>query len=280
MIIGVTGGKGGTGKSTVATALAVELAKTKKILLADMDVECPNDHLILSIKKKEIKKIEQRIPEFDLSKCSKCGICGTVCKTKAIVSIKDKEPIFIPEQCNGCGACFITCPVKAISWDKKEIGKIYSGKNYRVDFISGELKIREPVSEFIVDEIKELIEKIKKNYDFIILDTAAGTHCDVISSLDYCNNVLAITEPSPLGMHDVELIIKLCLKLKKPFEVILNRYEKENEHIITKMLKKYNKKIFARIPYKKEIMEQYSKGVPIEDESIKKITEIIKNGYN
>jgi MinD superfamily P-loop ATPase len=279
-IIGVTGGKGGTGKSTVATAVAVELAKNHNVLLADMDVECPNDHLILSIKRKEIKKIFQRIPKFDFDKCIKCGACGKVCKTNAIVSIKDKNPIFIKEQCNGCGACLIVCKPKVISWEKKEIGKIYTGKNYNLDLITGELKINEPLSEIVVDKIKEIIEKQKNRYNYIIIDTAAGTHCDVISALSYCDFVFGVTEPTPLGRHDVELIIRLLKKLKKPYEIILNRYEKENENIITKMLYKYNKEILIKIPYKKEIMEQYSKGIPITNKSIKKIAEVIKNGLD
>jgi len=78
-IIGITGGKGGTGKSTVATAMAYELAKKNKVLLVDADVDCPNDHLLLTIERKHLKTIEQRIPNFKLNKCTKCGSCGKVC---------------------------------------------------------------------------------------------------------------------------------------------------------------------------------------------------------
>ncbi|MBU0758083.1 MAG: ATP-binding protein [Nanoarchaeota archaeon] len=275
-IIGITGGKGGTGKSTVATALAVELAKKGRVLLADMDVECPNDHLILNIERKEISQVFQRIPKIDNDRCSKCGKCGKACVNKAIVSVSGKFPFFMPAQCNGCGACKIVCIDDAISWGQKEIGTIFEGNNHNIDYISGELKINEPVSEFIVDEIKKRIEKIKQDYDFILLDTAAGTHCDVISSLKYIDLALAVTEPTPLGEHDLELIIKLLMRLKKPFEIILNRSEKENESLIVPMVERYNKKIFAKVPYKKEIMEQYSRGEPVEDDSIKTIAEEIE----
>jgi len=182
-IIGITGGKGGTGKSTVATALAFQLAKNKKVLLVDADVDCPNDHLLLNIERQFVKDVTQRIPKWDLIKCTKCGLCGTVCKTNAIVSIPKQNPIFIKEQCNGCGACEFKCPVGAISWDKKVIGQVYEGKNFNIDFLSGELKSSEPVSEFVVNVINKIIEQKKQEYEYIIIDTAAGTHCPVIAPL-------------------------------------------------------------------------------------------------
>jgi MinD superfamily P-loop ATPase len=275
-LIGITGGKGGTGKSTVATAFAVELGKKHKVLLVDMDVDCPNDHLIINIERKELKTVYQRVPKWNYDKCTNCGLCGDVCKTNAIISIKDKKPIFIPAQCNGCGSCVITCPEKAISWNKKEIGKVYSGINYGIDFLSGELKISEPVSEFIVNSVNEIIELKKHNYDYIIIDTAAGTHCDVIAALEVCDYIYAVTEPTPLGEHDAELIIKLAITMNKPYDVILNRFE-GTDSTITSMLNKFNKTIAFKIPYKKSILEQYSQGIPVEDESIKQITRRIQN---
>ena len=127
-IIGITGGKGGTGKSTVAVALACELAKKFKILLVDADVDCHNDHLLLNAKREEALIVEQRIPIWDLDKCNQSGLCATVCKTNAIVSVKDKKPIFLSEQCNGCGACVLKCPQEAISWGKKKLAKFIKVK--------------------------------------------------------------------------------------------------------------------------------------------------------
>ena len=86
--IAVTGGKGGTGKSTVATALAYQLSKQNKVLLVDADVDCPNDHLILSIKRKKEKDVLQTIPKWDFDQCNKSGACAQVCKYNAIVFIK------------------------------------------------------------------------------------------------------------------------------------------------------------------------------------------------
>jgi len=274
-IIGITGGKGGTGKSTVATAIAYELAKKHKVLLVDADVDCPNDHLILSIDRKFLKNVEQRIPKWNFDKCTKCGLCGKVCKTNAIVSIKDKEPIFMKSQCNGCGACFIKCPVNAISWDKKNIGQIFNGRNYDIDLLSGELKTSEPVSEFIVNALNEIVEKKKNDYDYIIIDTAAGTHCPVIAALEVCDVVYAVTEPTPLGCHDLELILKLLKRLNVGSSIVLNRSDIGDKEIVQDLANKYSLKIIVEIPYSKKVIELYSHGKPVETKEILKIVEKI-----
>jgi len=274
-IIGITGGKGGTGKSTIATALACEIAKVKKVLLVDADVDCPNDHLLLSIKRNQLEIVNQRIPKWDLNKCTKCGQCGTVCKTNAIVSIKDKNPIFMQAQCNGCGACVLKCPVKVITWDKKEIGMVYSGSNYKVDLLSGELKTNQPISEFIVNSLNEIITKKKSEYDYIIIDTAAGTHCPVIAALEMCDNVYAVTEPTPLGSHDLELILKLLKKLEVESGIILNRSDIGDKKLIANLLRRYQTSIIAEIPYSKKLIRLYSRGTPIKDKNIPKIVKEI-----
>ena len=276
-IIGITGGKGGTGKSTIATAIVFELAKNNKVLLVDADVDCPNDHLLLNIERKLYRQVEQRIPKWDFKKCAKCGLCGIVCKTKAIVSIKGKNPIFTKQQCNGCGACILKCPNDAISWDKKEIGKIYTGSKYGIDLLSGELKTNEPVSEFVVNSLNKIIEQKKDKYDYIVIDTAAGTHCPVIAALEICDTVFAVTEPTPLGVHDLELILQLLKIIKVESSIISNRSDIGDKKLIEEIGKKYETKVVAEIPYSKDIVSKYVKGEPIKNKNINIITnEFIK----
>jgi len=275
-IIGITGGKGGTGKSTVATALAFELGKNKKVLLVDADVDCPNDHLLLSIERKVLKDVEQRIPKWNLIKCTKCGLCGSVCKSNAIVSIYGQTPIFFKEQCNGCGACKFKCPTNTIGWNKKTIGRIFKGKNYGINFLSGELKSNEPVSEFVVNALNEFIKTKKDEYDYIIIDTAAGTHCPVIAALEMCDYVFTVTEPTPLGKHDLEIILQLLKKLNINSNVVLNRSDIGNKELIRTLAKEYNSAIICEIPYSKEIVDNYSKGIPIVNKKLLELIEVIK----
>ena len=119
MKIAITGGKGGVGKSMVATSLAVEFARKTKAMLVDADAECPNDHLLLSIKRKKYTAVYLSIPKFDYNKCAKCGKCALACKRGAIVWVKGKYPAFVKDDCIGCMACLSACPYGAITKTKK-----------------------------------------------------------------------------------------------------------------------------------------------------------------
>ncbi len=268
MIIGVTGGKGGTGKSTVATSLAVYLSQKGKTLLVDADVGCPNDHLLLTIKREKIDSVYQTIPLWQMDKCTKCGICSKVCQYNAIVQVKEKYPIFVEEQCNGCRACIIACPKKAISEGKKEIGEIFIGKREKLDFLTGEILPGQESEEPIV---QELVKRIDKSYDYVVIDTAAGTHCDVIKALEPCDIALAVTEPTHFGAHDLDLILKLLEKLKKQRKIILNKSDVGKKELIQKIACKHDVKIISEIPYSRKIMEKYIKGEPVQNSAVRKI---------
>ncbi len=273
MRIAITGGKGGTGKSLIATSLANTLSKKRKTLLLDFDVDCPNDYLILSISPKKEKEVKTKIPKFNFSKCTKSGVCAKVCKFNAIVSIKGRYPIFIPDQCNGCMACKIACPSKAISETEKRVGTIYSGKNKGLESVFGELKPGEILSESVVEETKNFAKSKEK--DFILVDTAAGTHCDVITAVKDCDLALAVTEPTPLGAHDLKLILELLKILKVKTKIVLNKSTIGDKRLIEKIARKFNVDIIGAIPYEKTILDSYSKGKPIEHSSIDKIVKYL-----
>ncbi|MCK5149858.1 ATP-binding protein [Candidatus Pacearchaeota archaeon] len=267
MKIAVTGGKGGTGKSTVATSLAVEFAKTNKTMLVDADVECPNDHLLLSVKRKKYCNVYQPIPKWDFSKCIKCGKCASVCKQNAVVFVKDKFPAFVKEVCIGCKACIVACPNNAISETKKQIGTVYTGKNYNVNLIIGELKLGELASGEVVSEVRKNSEKINKKLksEIMIIDSSAGIGCPVIASLVGTDYIVAVTEPTPSALHDLKRVLYLADHFKIKSGIVINKFDlAENFYSKIESFAKKNKiPIIGKIPYKKDFVNSTIKMKPV-----------------
>jgi len=265
MQIGITGGKGGTGKSTVSILLANKLRKEgKKIVLCDCDVECPNDHLLLGQKlKKPVKKIYAQFPRLDKEKCQKCGLCVKNCRSNAIFQALGKYPVFIHELCSGCGLCWHLCPYQAIKIEKKIIGEVFVNqvdKNfYLVTGRSvGVVDETGPVVTKVKEAALNLVQKIKA--DYLLVDTAVGMHCGVIRALIDVDLAYAVTEPTPLGAHDLGLILKLLEILKLPAKITLNQANLGKKELINRISKETKVKIEYEIPYSKELVFAYSKG--------------------
>ena len=259
MQITIAGGKGGTGKTFISTALAFICSKKFKTLLVDADVECPNDHLIFGIDRAWIKEIFHSIPKIDKKKCIRCGKCADVCKQNSLVFIKNKVPAFVKDTCIGCMACKLVCPKGAILEDKKVIGNIYSGKYEDLFLISGELLLGELASGEVVVDVKKYAKKesIDIKAEIIFIDAPAGTGCPVIASLVGSDYIILVTEPTPSALHDMKRVIHLAKHFKIPCRIIINKYDlAENFCLQIEKFAKENKIfIIGKIPYKREFLD-------------------------
>lgn len=261
MIISVASGKGGTGKTTVATNLALSL---KNVQLLDCDVEEPNAHLFLKphIIVREVNACIL-VPEIDEAKCTYCGKCAEVCAYNAMAVIpagegKRGNVLIFPNLCHSCGACAYFCPQKAITEVSRPIGVIELGEKGDLHFVSGRLNIGEAMSPPVIRQVKSYIEPGKT----VIIDAPPGTSCPVIASVKGSDFCILVTEPTPFGLNDLILAVEVLRKLELPFGVVINRCDIGDDKV-EEYCKNENIEILMRIPFSRKIAVSYSSGIPI-----------------
>jgi len=254
MMVGVTGGKGGTGKTVVAVNLAVAIAKTgRKVTYLDCDADCPSAHMVMGAKRKGRIAVKSFVPHFNSSKCKRCGRCVSVCEVKALYQLQGKIPTLLEPICNGCKACVLACPFNAIDEGEKIVGWTYRTEKHGVELFSGELRPSEPLSEKIVDAVKDRARREGRG-EVLIVDTSAGAHCQVVRALEGCDRAIAVTEPTLFGLHDLKVISEVLKKLRIEHSVVVNR---------STISKRKIKRTVMQIPYDRVMIDCYSDGTPI-----------------
>ena len=255
MKIAVLSGKGGTGKTTVSTSLAF----ISGIPILDMDIEAPNTQLFLKGKKFKENKVKSCYPEVDMSKCNLCGECGKFCRFNAIIPAKNRVIVF-EESCHDCGGCEIICKFGAITWRAREIGKIFCGKTYfnsKMEY--GKLNIGEMSGVKIIKHMYR--ENIEKN---LIIDCPPGTSCTTVAAVEKSDYAIVVTEPSPFGLSDMKLVLKLLRDLKIPFGIVINKADSK-ENLVESYCQEEGIEILEKIPFDRKIAKNYSEGNIIAD---------------
>ena len=252
MIISVASGKGGTGKTTVATNLAVSL--NQKVQLLDCDVEEPNAHLFLHPVMKKTEPVDSPVPQINFGKCTYCKKCMDICRFAAIAVLK-KDVLVFENLCHSCGGCFEVCPENAISEKKRSIGDIEHGTINNISFIHGRLNIGQVMVPPIIKKVRSYTTP-----DLItIIDAPPGTSCPVIAAVNRADFILLVTEPTPFGLHDLKLAVETVKILQIPNGLIINRADLGNDDVKT-YAKKENLPILMEIPFEKRIAQIYSNG--------------------
>ena len=218
MIISVASGKGGTGKTLVATSLALSLKDKEKVQLLDCDVEEPNAHIFLKPVITSSEAVCLLIPKVDEKKCTYCGKCAETCVYHALAVLTQYVLVF-PNLCHGCGACSYFCPAKAISEVGREIGVVECGHSDGIDFVQGRLNVGEAMPTPVIRRVKA-----KANRDrIVVIDISPGISCPVVESIKDSDFCLLVTEPTPFGLNDLILAVETVKELEVPFGVVINR---------------------------------------------------------
>ena len=252
MKIAVASGKGGTGKTTVATSLAASLGRLAQIL--DCDVEEPNCHILMSPEIESSEAITLSTPLVDMSKCNLCGKCGEVCNFSAILTI-GKTTLTFPEMCHGCGGCMLLCPEKAISETPRELGVVETGSFEDVEFVQGRIRIGEAMAPPLIKAVKNRLNPNK----IAILDAPPGASCPVINTVKGSDFVIMVTEPTPFGLHDLRIAVEAIEPLGIPMGVVLNRSD-IGDHEVQTYCGEARLPLMLQIPFDRQIAEGYSRG--------------------
>jgi len=277
MKIIVASGKGGVGKSMLASSLAILFSHDNKIIALDCDVDAPNLAIWLGgetewDQSKKISTIKK--PKINLKKCNGCGLCVKNCQFKAL-SIKNKKVRLNSFICEGCGVCKIVCPQKAIEFKNVENAQIDIKNKTKFGFplLSAQLFPGESGSGKIVAELKE--EASKFNYEIMIIDSAPGTGCPVNAAMFDADLAILVTEPTPSGISDLKRVLDVVNHFRIPYWIVINKWD-INPEFTQKIEKEFSGKIIGKISYDKKIFKAISSLVPIMKTNLKAKKEIVK----
>jgi len=272
----IASGKGGVGKSMLTSALVMLFNQDQKVVAVDCDADAPNLAIWLGgVKKwdKTLKVFTSAKPEIDYKKCTGCGLCVKNCRFEALKMINNK-PKLNPFLCEGCGACEVICPQKAIKIKPIQNGEIkIKNTKYGFPLISGQLFPGETGSGKVVAEIKKEAEKFSKSFKWCqklqnnfevlyLIDSAPGTSCPVIASLQGTDFAILVTEPTPSGFSDLKRVLKVVNHFNIPWNLVINKWD-INPQLSRKMKKWAKTKFLGKISYDKKIFQAISNLKPI-----------------
>ena len=269
MRIAILSGKGGTGKTTVATNL---LSVTKEGVLIDTDVEEPNSHLFLKPSIQHTEAVTKRYPIVDESLCDLCGACGDFCRYNALLPAK-KRVLVYKELCHDCGGCRLVCPQGAIQYKERSIGLVHSGQTYTGHTMHyGELTVGEVSGVPLIERLHALTNE----EDLVIVDCPPGTACSTVAAVENADYAILVAEPTPFGVSDMKMVVELLRDLAIPMGLVVNKDGLGDDEIYRYCTKEAIT-VLGRIPFKKEYARHYAEGTVISqvDEGYQKNMRVI-----
>jgi MinD superfamily P-loop ATPase len=258
MRIAIASGKGGTGKTLVATNIFYILSERgEKVTLVDCDAEEPNSKAFFNTKEISESQVIQKVPVIDSDICTFCGKCVDYCSYNAIFLLHDRRIVRVMEDlCHGCGACLVACKMGAISEKEVSLGTVskYS-VNSESTIIEGKMRVGAYTP---VPVIKASIKK-SNNSEIVILDSPPGTSCPFIHTVSSADYILLVTEPTPFGLNDLKLSVEIVRDMRKPFSVIINRAGLGDRGVYN-WLESEKIPVSMELPFNRDLAAIYSRG--------------------
>ncbi len=253
MKIAVASGKGGTGKTSVAVNIALSLGKVQVL---DCDVEEPNVHILLRPTDEETFPVKLLVPKILEEKCDYCGECARFCQFNALFVAGETAMVF-PELCHSCGGCSIVCPRDAIVEEPRNIGRVVKGSAGDIDLVYGEINVGEALAVPVIAAVKDHIYE----RGTVIIDSAPGCACPLVETVHGVDFCLLVTEPTPFGLHDLQVAVEVIQILDIPMGVVVN-FAGIGDRDVYDFCEEQGIPVMMEIPFDRRIAELYSKGIP------------------
>lgn len=257
MKVAIASGKGGTGKTTVAVALARVAGAGVQYL--DCDVEEPNGHIFLQPVFHDQREITLTVPRVLEEQCSYCGQCRDLCRFGAI-TVFGRTIMVFPDLCHSCGGCFLVCPEKAFVEEKRLLGVLEKGDAAGIDFVHGRLRVGEAMA---VPLIGAVLAEARPG-GLVLVDAPPGTSCPFVASVKDADYVLLVTEATPFGLHDLRIAVGVLRQLGLSFGVVINRADLGDNRTKT-WCRDEEIPIHLEIPFDRKIAAGYAGGLSVID---------------
>lgn len=268
MIVAVASGKGGTGKTTVAAALA--RVWERPCLAVDADVEEPNLDLYLRAREVARDRAAIEVPQVGHSeRCDGCGACAEICAFKAVLAFGD-FPVVFAEMCHGCGGCIAVCPHGVLVPGARELGAVRRGRagaaESRPDLwlIEGRLRVGEAMSPPLIRQVlRDAAALAAETGADIVIDAPPGTSCPAMAAVRDADAIVLVAEPTPFGLHDLGLAVRAFADQGAPIGVVVNRADL-GDSSVQAFCGDTGLPVLAELPFRREIAAACARGVPLD----------------
>lgn len=225
----IISGKGGTGKTSLTASFAV-LAQRR--VIADCDVDAADLHLVLSPRINERHEFKSgREAVIRSADCVGCGLCMEYCRFGAVVqkdlAAGNTRYVIDPFSCEGCGVCVHFCPAEAIDFPERLCGEWMISETRCGPMVHAQLNAAAENSGKLVSTVRREARRVagEQNLDMILVDGPPGIGCPVIASVTGASLVLAVTEPTVSGEHDLERVLSLARHFGIQAVICVNKWD-------------------------------------------------------
>jgi MinD superfamily P-loop ATPase len=276
----ILSGKGGTGKTTVAAALAHLASQELPIVLADADVDAANLELVLDpVKQGEHDFMSGQVAVIDAQKCIVCGVCAEVCRFDAVMEeggIYRVDPL----GCEGCASCFYQCPEGAIRMQEQHAGLWFRSDSRFGPLFHAHLFAGQENSGKLVTLVKQQgrLLALDTSAELLVVDGPPGIGCPVISASAGADVALHVVEPTVSGVHDLERIMATTDHFGVPSLVAINKADLNlaRSEEIADFCAGRGVGVVGRIPYDTVVTEAMVQGRPVTDYADGTVTEALE----